>query len=172
MKSSLSLLVLAAWLAPLVGAQSLSEAAAKERERRKSTPPAKVYTDADVRTVSPASADDEGDAATTGEKTPAEAKPAGEAGAAPAAKSPDEARADEEKSWREQVDKLNAEIARLDAEITYLESQSNDTRGYLYGARRTVALENLERARASRAAARQKLDDLLESGRRKGFRAP
>lgn len=165
MKRSLSLLALVALLAPLAGAQSLSEAAAKERERRKGAAPAKVYTDSDVRTAAPSAPVEENSGAAAAAKPGAEGTNKDE-------KSADALRAEEEKTWREQVDKLSAEVARLEAEVTRLEAEANDTRGYMYSNRRTVALENLDKARADLGDARQKLDDLLESGRRKGLRAP
>jgi hypothetical protein len=175
MKRSLSLLAsaaLLAWLAPPAGAQSLGEAAAKERERRKNTRPAKVYTDSDVRTGAPSSPADDGTDAAAADQPAAADKAAGEAGAPKDEKSPDDRRAEEATAWRGQIDQLEADLARLDADIARLEAAANDTRGYVYSNRRTVALENLEKARADRAAALQKRDDLLESGRRRGFRAP
>lgn len=171
MKSSLSVWALLVLCAPWLGAQSLGEAAAKERERRKNTPPAKVYTDTDVRTAAPASPEGEGEGTAAGDRAAGD-KAAGEAGATKDEKSPEEQRAQAEKAWRDELGKLDAEIARLDAEVARLEAQASDTRGYMYGGRRAVALENLEKARADRTAARQKRDDLLETGRRQGLRAP
>lgn len=169
MKTCLSWMVALALLpAGGTAGQDLAEAAAKERARRKAQKaPAKTYTDADVAHVapgdssSPAAPAGEGQPAAAGENTPA----AGE-------KSPDEQRAEELKSWRLEVEKAQGEVQRLDGEIMRLEAETNDTRGNLYSSRRTQALQDLEKARADRAAAQQKLDDLLESGRRKGFRAP
>lgn len=172
MKRSLSLLAVLAVLTPVAGGQSLGEAAAKERERRKNTPPAKVYTDSDVRTVAPSAPADDGAATTSGAKPSTEGQASAEGAKKADEKSPDELRAEEAKAWREQVGQINDQIARLEADIKRLEAETDDTRGYAYSNRRTVALENLEKARAERSAARQKLDDLLESGRRKGLRAP
>jgi hypothetical protein len=166
MKAALSLVCGAALLLAGPGAaQSLGEAAAKEKARRKAQKaPAKTYTDADVAHV--AAADP---AAPTPSESPAAtgdaAQPSGE-------KSPDEQRADEQKAWRVEVDQAQSEVQRLDAEILRLEAEVNDTRGNLYSTRRTQALQDLEKARSDRATAQQKLDDVLERGRRKGFRAP
>ncbi len=168
MRACMCLVVMAALVSPAVPAQaqSLGEAAAKERARRKTQKaPVKVYTDDDVAHATPS------------ETAPVEptASPAPATtgdGAAPAEKSEADARAEEQTAWRAEVTKANAEIARLEGEITRLEAEANDTRGYLYGNRRTLALEALDKARNDLNAARQKLDDLLTRGRQRGFRAP
>lgn len=167
MRTCLSLVVLAAWLAPAgeTTGQSLGEAAAKERARRKTQKaPAKVYTDDDVAHAAPSEASPSDAAA-----SPAPA-PAGDG--QPAEKSAEDTRAEEQASWRGELTKANAEVARLEGEIARLETETGDMRGYLYGNRRTRALDDLARARTDLTAARQKVDDLLTRGRQRGFRAP
>lgn len=166
MKTCLSWVLVAA-LVPAGGAaaQSLGEAAAKERARRKAQKaPVKTYTDEDVAHVAP------GDSTSSSASEGGQPAAAGEGQASD--KSPDEQRAEDQKAWRQEVEKAQGDVQRLDGEITRLEAETNDTRGNLYSTRRTQALQDLEKARADRATAQQKLDDLLESGRRKGFRAP
>jgi hypothetical protein len=168
MKTCLSCVLVAA-LVPAGGAaaQGLAEAAAKEKARRKAqTAPAKTYTDADVAHVAP------GDSAPADAAGGGEGQPAAGSEQASGEKSPDEQRAEDLKAWRQEVEKAQGDVQRLDAEILRLEAETNDTRGNLYSSRRTQALQDLEKARTDRASAQQKLDDLLESGRRKGFRAP
>lgn len=166
MRSCLSLALLAVWLVPAAEttAQSLGEAAAKERARRKTQKaPAKVYTDDDVAHAAPS--------APTPDSATASPAPATASDGQPVEKSAEDTRAEEQASWRAELTKANAEVARLEAEIARLEAETGDMRGYLYGNRRTRALEELARARTDLTAARQSVDDLLTRGRQRGFRA-
>ncbi len=172
MKPCLCLVVMAALLVPAgpAAAQSLGEAAAKERARRKTrSTPAKVYTDDDVAHAAPS---EPAPADTGASPAPAASETSSGDGVKPAEKSAEDARAEEQASWRAELDKTNAEIGRLEGEIARLDVETSDTRGYLYGNRRTQALEELARARTDLAAARQKVDDLLTRSRQRGFRAP
>lgn len=149
------------------GAQSLGDAAARERERRKAQKaPAKVYTEDELKSggATPAATPSEG----TNSDAPASPSPT--PATAVSEKSPDELRAEELKTWRAELDKVNADIARLSADVSSLEAEVGDLRGLQFGTRRTQALQELERTRAELSAARQKADDMLEAGRRRGFR--
>jgi chromosome segregation ATPase len=148
--------------------QSLGDVAARERERRKANKlPAKVYTEDELKNHgAPANAPAED---TSSEPAPS-ASPS-PASTAASEKSPDEQRAEELKSWRAELDKTNADVARLSEEVSRLEAEVGDLRGLQFGTRRTQALQELERTRGELAAARQKADDMLEAGRRRGFRA-
>jgi hypothetical protein len=149
--------------------QSLGDVAARERERRKANKlPAKVYTEDELKSRGGAPANASAESASS---EPAPSASPSPAPTAASEKSPDEQRAEELKNWRAELDKTNADVARLSEEVSRLEAEVGDLRGLQFGTRRTQALQELERTRGELAAARQKADDMLEAGRRRGFRA-
>lgn len=172
---TLSLAALAAALVltsfPAAG-QSLAEAAAKERERRK-TAKGKTYTEADLgKTVGgnynapQASGSSEPAApAASGAAAPA-------AGAAATVKGPDEVRAEQEKAWRQRVQQVQGDIAKTQQQIDTLQRVLNDMSANLYGASRTQQLAQMDQAQKQLVTSRQQLTDLEEEGRRNGWRSP
>ena len=154
-------------------AQSLAEAAAKEKARRKALTPSKTYTGDDLRRAG-------GPAATTSSTATDDATPAGDAASAskaadapqsgPKAKTDDEVRADREKEWRDKVAKANEEITRLNADIASLEASVGDLSQNLYSNTRTSQLAQLEENKTKLAAAQKTLADLQEEGRRSSYR--
>jgi len=165
---TLSLAALAASLVvtslPAAG-QSLAEAAAKEKERRKAVK-GKTYTEADLgrtgggnyngpQSVTPAASG---------------AAPAPAAAGAAKEKSPDEVRAEQENAWRQRVQQAQSEITKAQGQIDTLQRGLNDMSGNLYGASRTQQLTALEQAQKQLATSRQQLADLEEEGRRNGWR--
>lgn len=150
-----------------VPAQSLGELAEKEKERRKKEKAAKVYSEDDLR-GSKGTLSVTGTVASSG----AEEKKA-EAGAASGAKkekTEDEKRTEAQQAWRQKLDKANADVSRLQAEVDSLQLQLNDINVNLYSPGRTAALNRLEQAKTELAAAKQAVADLEEEGRRNGFR--
>jgi len=155
-----------------VQAQSLSDAAAKEKERRKSvSKPAKVVTDEELRqgggTVSSSGAE----APATGEAKPADGQ-AGKEGAAPAKKekTEDELKAEAQAQWRKKLDAANAEVAQAQTLATQIQAELNDTSGGVYTPRRAGLQTQLDEARKRQADAEQKVTALSEEGRRNGWR--
>lgn len=156
-------------------AQSLGEAAAKEREKRKGKPAPKVITEEELRqaggTVSSPAAVPDGPA-------PVAAKPAaGKEGtgakdgkAAPKEKTPDELRAEQEAAWRERLAAAEKEVAYNKGEVTRLQASLDDTTGGVYTPRRAGLQGSLEQAQRALADSQTKLAGIQEEGRRNSFR--
>ncbi len=157
---------------PVASAQSLGEAAAREKAKRKGkTEPAKVFTDDDLRSAggvanvpaavdAPASAD--GQAKAEGEKA-GQAKKEKE-------KTPDELQAEQQAAWRKKVDHIQSEVNRIRQMVTAIQADLNDTSGGVYTPRRATLQTRLEEAQKNLAAGEQMLADLQEEGRRNGYR--
>jgi len=163
----------------LYAEESLGDAAAREKERRKDKPAPKVLTQDDLARAGGRSL------SVTGEGDP-EAAPANEDGSAnpegkPAAtdakattaedkekdkdkeKDPADERADAQKAWHERWEKANAEVTRLEKEVQQLESDQN-----LYT--NSTHVSRLEDARKKLAAAQDQLETLENERRRGGYR--
>lgn len=144
-------------------AQSLGEAAAKEKERReKSTKPAKSYTENDLRsggTVTNSTGSPSSD------PSPA-ASPAAE-GAAPAVS--DAQRAANQEAWQKNRDRLNREIARITAAVDSFQARLNDNTQPMYGPGRQATVDNLERAKADLVRAQADLEKHEAEGRTNGY---
>jgi hypothetical protein len=150
-------------------AQSLAEAAAKEKERRK----AKVghtFTEEDLRRAGATRPRES--AAAVPDAAPPEAAGGAKEGkeGAPKAKTPDEIRADQEKAWHERLAKANEDVTRLSGQIDTIQRGLNDLSQPLYGPARTTQLGRLEEAKSQLAAAQQSIADLQEEGRRSSYR--
>jgi hypothetical protein len=161
------------FLPSLCHAQSLAEAAAKEKARRKALTPGKTYTDDDLRRAGGPAAAPAATADTTA--TPAgDSSSAPKEGSAPASgaktKTDDELRAEREKEWHDRLTKANDEVARLNADISSLEAALGDLSQNLYSTTRTSQLTQLEDDKSKLAAAQRSLADLQEEGRRSGYR--
>lgn len=173
--SPLTLAVTAgALLLPMTcGAQSLAEAAAKEKERRKGKS-ARTLTEDDLRRAG-ASRQREGATTTTdGTVAPAAEGAAPDAKAAkdgaPKAKTADEVRADQEKAWRDRLTKANDDVTKLGGQVDTMQRALNDASQNLYGPGRASQVARLEDAQKQLAAAQKTVADLQEEGRRSSFR--
>jgi len=157
---------------PVASAQSLGEAAAREKAKRKGkTEPGKVFTDDDLRSAggvanvpaavdAPASAD--GQAKAEGEKA-GQAKKEKE-------KTPDELQAEQQAAWRKKLDHIQSEVNRIRQMVTAIQADLNDTSGGVYTPRRATLQTRLEEAQKNLTAGEQTLADLQEEGRRNGYR--
>lgn len=157
--------------APSAPAQSLAEVAARTKDKDKK---GKVFTEADLRrpsSNSSATLSQPGQAAPV-EQPKAEGEKK-EGGAAPAEKekTEDELRAEKETEWRERLQKAQAEVARLTAEIQRIQTALNDISGPLYGGNRAGLITRLGEAQKLLATAQQSVTDLEEEGRRSRFRS-
>jgi chromosome segregation ATPase len=140
-----------------VAAQSLTEAAAKEKERRKGKA-AKTYTEDDLRG---------GPRLQTSEAEPAPgASP--KPGASPAA-AEDEA-TKRQKAWRESLDNANKEVAHYTSEAQRLQLALNDNTVDMYSPGRLQAQQSLEEAKQKLAEAQKQVADLQEEARRNRWR--
>jgi hypothetical protein len=146
--------------------QSLTEAAAKEKARRKAAQKGKSFTDDDLRgggggTVST------GDPASGGSST---AKPA-EAGKPGAKqKTEDEVKAEQSAAWSKKVDTANKKVAVLQETIDKIQLDLNDMSGGVYSSRRATLLSLLEDTKKQLAAAQQSVADLEDEGRKNSYR--
>jgi hypothetical protein len=165
-------LTAAALLLPVTSrAQSLTEAAAKEKERRKGKT-GRTLTEDDLhragvsRQQEGASTDGAAvapaDAAAADAKTPKDG--------APKAKPADEVRADQEKAWRDRLTKANDDVSKLSAQVDTMQHALNDTSQNLYGSGRATQVARLEDTKRQLAAAQQSILDLQEEGRRSSYR--
>jgi hypothetical protein len=158
-------------------AQSLGEAAAREKERRDKEgkkPPAKVFTDNDLGgragsgTVSqPGSSGGSTSPETTGASPAPSAEGKGETKLEP---TEEELRAQKETVWRKKREVVQDEINRLAEAVDKLQSLVNDMTGTLYGPGRAGLIAQLETGKKSLAEARQMLADLDEEGRQNRYR--
>lgn len=168
--------VAALLLASVASAQGLGDAAAREKEKRKTTAvkPAKVYTEGDIgRSMAPVSATTDlpvsaGDAA---------AKPPGEAGAAPAEGAPtdadkaaEEARAKAEADWRKRLENARKEEAVYKDVIDKLQLELNDTSGGFYNPGRASKIAFQDENKQKLAEVQGRIAAIEEEGRRNSYR--
>ena len=150
---------------------SLGEIAAREKERqekvkRKTGGAAHVITEDDLRgrgagTYSQPAADSANpDASPSPGASPGAAKP----------KTDDELRAEQEKAWRERLQQAQEDVTRLQTGVDNLQRELGDPSMGVYGPGRARSISRLEEAQKQLAAAKQKVDDLQEEGRRSRFR--
>jgi ElaB/YqjD/DUF883 family membrane-anchored ribosome-binding protein len=152
--------------------QSLGEIAAREKERqqkvkKKTGGAAHVITEDDLRGRGAGTYSQPG-AGTAA--TPSASPSPGASPAAEKAKTEDEIRADQEKAWRERLQQAQEEVTRLSAGIETLQRDLGDATVGVYGAGRAKAVSRLEEAQKQLAAAKQRVEDLTEEGRRSRFR--
>jgi len=153
-------------------AQSLGELAAREKERRKGLT-ARLYTEEDLRHAN----EQRGAYASSEAQDPGAVLQAA-AGDAPAAapkegasaKSEDQLRAEQEKAWRDRLQKAKDDVTRLSADVERLQLGLNDVSQNLYGAGRRAQIDRLESAKGQLVAAQQSVEGLEEEGRRASFR--
>ena len=151
--------------------QSLGEIAAREKERqekvkKKAGGAAHVITEVDLRgrgagTYSQPAADG---------ATPAGSPSPGASPGAAKPKTDDELRAEQEKAWHERLQQAQEDVARLQAGVDNMQRDLGDPTMGVYGAGRAKSISRLEEAQKQLAAAKQKVEDLQEEGRRSRFR--
>jgi hypothetical protein len=179
--SAAALTAAALLLSSMASAQGLGEAAAREREKRKTAPttPAKVITQDDIRTVATPT-DAQGNPVTeTGTAgTPAAGAAAG-AGATAEKKPPtleeqmqkeEQARLAAQQTWRDEVARAQEKVAAHQQNVDRLNGLLND---YRYGFNTPSvarAQQELADEKTKLAAAQQQVETLQEQGRRQGFR--
>ena len=148
--------------------QSLADAAAKEKERRKTVKGAKSFTEDDLTragggqqgTTEVATNPAEG----TGTKEGEGAKPAKKE------KSEDELKAEQSAAWRKKVEAAQNNVQVYQDQVNKLQLDLNDASGGFYSARRTTVMTHLEETKKKLAEAQQSLSDLEDEGRRNGYR--
>jgi hypothetical protein len=165
----------ALFLAPgALHSESLAEAAAKEKARRKALQdsakkPVKAYNEDDLSragggsgTVSVTNGPDAAPAADA-------AKPAEGGTGAKGEKSEDEKRAEASAAWRKSLEDANKAAATYREQVTKLQNGMNDTSN-LYSPSRKFAENMLVETQAKLKESEAKIADLEEQGRRAGYR--
>jgi hypothetical protein len=159
--------VISLFLVPaVVAAQSLADAAAKEKEKKKAAT-AKVYTEDDLKR-----------AGASGVYSAPEGQPSPDASAKPDSKDPkavvkeksdDEAKAEKQAAWHKQLEKAQADVTATQKAIDDIQAALGQSQSY-YSPSRGKAVADLDAAKAKLAQAQQAVSDLEEEGRRNGFR--
>lgn len=153
--------------------QSLGEAAAKEKARRKALEesrkkPARSYTDDDLGRVKGTNASfPTGSEAAPAEST--EKKDAGTPGTKETEKTEEQKKAEASAAWRKKLDKANQDVTTLRNQVDKIQTDLNDTSGGLYSSRRTTLLNLLEETKKKLADAQQQVTTLEDDGRRNGY---
>ena len=166
----LTSLMLAA-LAPLsleLRAQSLSEAAARERERRREFgKAAPTITDQDLGAGRPSS----GSAVVPPSVSTAAAPhvTAAEPAEEPERLSAEEERQDRLEAWRQMLEISRDEVKQFTGEVDRLQASLSGVSG-LYGSVRAERIGQLEKAKQGLATSRRVLEELEDTGRRRGYR--
>jgi hypothetical protein len=175
MPNLVPLVVVSLLVVPSVGfGESLAEAAAKEKARRKALAdsnkkPAKSYSDTDLGNAKgtnasfPSGADTSSSTGTAADKDPA-------APGAKKEKTEDEKQAEASAAWRKSLDAANTDAATYRDQVAKIQSDMNDTSAGLYSNRRATMATQLEDAKRKQAEADAKVADLQEQGRRNGYR--
>ena len=169
---SLLAVCVVALAAALAWPQSLAEIAAREKERqervkKKAGGAAHVITEDDLRGRGAGTYSQPGAGSSA---TPAASPSPGASPGAQKQKTDDEIRAEQEKAWRERLQQAQDDVARLSAGIDGLQRDLGDPSMATYGPGRAKTISRLEEAQKQLAAAKQKVDDLQEEGRRSRFR--
>jgi len=160
-------------LASAVGAQGIGDAAAKEREKRKTgaTKPVKVFNDSNLGNSSAAAEPAPADASGA---TPAGDATKGDAKAKPKTEAELEADAEKEHqkvvdAWKAKLEDARKEEQQYKEQIDRLQLDLNDSSGmYTYG--RARKLTALDEAKQKLADAQARIASLEDEGRRSGYR--
>jgi hypothetical protein len=168
----------AALLTPALSpAQSMGEAAAREKEKREKAaakPPAKVITEDDLRKTRTGTQEfvTATGATAAGTAKPAEGtKPAPDASPAAGATAPASAeeRAKLQAEWREALGVAQGDVTRVQAEIARLERALADNTIDQYAASRATAAQRLDEAKKLLVEAQSRVTKLQDQGRAAGF---
>ena len=168
-------------LASVASAQGIGDAAAKEKEKRKSSAPAKVYTESDIggqSVAAPPSAAEPAPAAgagtATGTATGATAAGTGGSEAKPKTEADTEKEAAEQAAkaaaaWREKLDKARKDEEECRKAIDEIQTQLNDLSS-MYTPSREQAMKTLEDTKKKQAELQGRISTLEAEGRSKGYR--
>jgi hypothetical protein len=151
-------------MSALVCGQSLGDVARENREKKATSPPAKVITNADL--------------ATEGEESTSEAQPAGSPENAAASRKAAEQRASEQHAaqhWKQTILAQKITIANLQARVDALKASiqfvdpNAYSNGYVYNRYQARQLERLKVMEAQLAGQKQKLEDMQDAARHAGM---
>jgi hypothetical protein len=165
-----------AFLPGPVRAQSLGEAAAKEKAKKQQQQkkPPKVITEEDLRTAGGRGTVSVAPEPAAGAEAAKPADAAAAAGDQKAAAKPEpteeEKRAAEEKEWRDKLKTAQDEVARLKTQVDQIQTNLNDPNLSYYGTGRPALMARMEEVKKQLATAEQAMSDLQDTGRRRAFR--
>lgn len=153
-----------------VAAQSLADAAAKEKEKKKNANSAKVYTEDDLKRAGSSGvySSPEGQPSPEAAKTDGKDPKAAKDGAKE--KTDDEVKAEKQAAWHTKLDKAQTEVAAYQKVIDDLQASLGQSQSYYNSPSRGKATSDLDETKAKLAQAQQAVTDLQEEGRRNGFR--
>ena len=166
-------------LASVASAQGLGDAAAREKEKRKTgAKPAKVFTESDLPPSSAPAAPQPGAGTSPADGKPADGKTAeGQAAdgkAKPKTEAELEAEAEKERQkavedWRAKLDEARKQEQQYKDQIDKIQADLNDTSS-LYTPGRTRRMQSQDEAKQKLAEVQARIADLEEQGRRSGYR--
>jgi hypothetical protein len=156
-------------LASAASAQGLGDAAAKEKQKRKTSPKqAKVYTDDNIgRSMAPVSSADQ--PASTDAAAKAKTDKPAEGAAADKDKPAEDPREKAQAEWHQKLDQAHKEEAAYQEMVDKVQHALNDTSS-LYGSGRTANMQLLEENQKKLAETKTKIEALEEEGRRNAYR--
>jgi hypothetical protein len=174
---TLAMVAAAALLAvpAVVLGQSLAEAAATEKARRKALQeagkkPARSYSDEDLGRASGANASfPSGPDAAPADPAATSAEGGAEGAAKPKEKTDDDRRAEATAAWQKRFEAADKEVTTIQAEVNRIQADLNDTSGGFYSARRNSLMSMLEEKKKQLAEAEQKRTALDEERRQNGY---
>ncbi len=149
--------------------QSLTDAAAKEKARRKAAQKGKSFTDDDLRRGGGGSVSMGTETPSGGDST-ATAKPAETGKSTAKQKTEDEIKTEQTAAWRKRVETANKKVTILQETIDKIQLDLNDMSGGVYTSRRATLLNLLEDTKKQLAAAQQSVADLEDEGRKNLYR--
>jgi hypothetical protein len=155
--------------------QSLAEAAAREKARRKALEesgkkPARSYSDEDLGRAKGANASfPTGPDGSPAAGTADEKKGAGAPGTKETEKTEDEKKAEATAAWRKKLDTASKAASTYRDQIAKIQNDLNDTSSGLYSSRRTTLLSFLDETQKKLADAERQVGDLQDEGRRNGY---
>jgi hypothetical protein len=152
--------------------QSLAEVAAREKERqekvkKKTGGASHVITENELRGRGAGTYSQPGAGSST---TPAASPSPGASPGAEKPKTEEELRAEQEKAWRDRLQQAQEEVTRLSGIVNSLQRDLGDPTVGVYGPGRAKMISRMDEAQKALGAAKQKVDDLQEEGRRSRFR--
>jgi hypothetical protein len=159
-------------LASTASAQGLGDVAAREKAKKKSTTPTKVYTENDLGQAAGPSTLSTPEGQTTSPAPGAPAAAAGEKKAEGEAKekTPDELQAEAQEAWRKKLAEAREEETFYRDLVDKIQLDVNDTSGGVFTPRRASLIQRLEDNKKKLAEVQARIASLENEGRLNFYR--